>query len=111
MGVRVLLNMGFTELILILLIAFLVVGPDNLPKVGRALAKGLKYARNTFYEIKKSVDEDEDLEKLKEVKENIKNPLKDINPMHEVNLIKQDIEKTIKEATPISKNPDRPEHT
>ena len=34
------MNIGFGELIMILLVAFLVVGPKDLPKVARWLASG-----------------------------------------------------------------------
>lgn len=52
-------NIGGSELILILLIAFLVVGPKDLPKIGRALGRGVKYARGILREIKKETGLDE----------------------------------------------------
>lgn len=38
-------NMGFSELILILLIAFVIVGPKDLPKVARWLGRSVKKLR------------------------------------------------------------------
>lgn len=35
-------NMGFPELILILIIALVIFGPAKLPEVGKAIGKGLK---------------------------------------------------------------------
>ena len=35
-------NIGFSELILILLVAFVIVGPKDLPRVARALGRGVR---------------------------------------------------------------------
>ena len=35
-------NIGFEELILILLVAFVIVGPKDLPKVARAIGRFVK---------------------------------------------------------------------
>ncbi|PKM86941.1 MAG: twin-arginine translocase TatA/TatE family subunit [Firmicutes bacterium HGW-Firmicutes-12] len=35
-------NMGFPELILILIIALVIFGPAKLPEVGKAIGKGLR---------------------------------------------------------------------
>ena len=39
-------NIGGTELLLILFIAFVVVGPKDMPKIGRALGKGVRMLRS-----------------------------------------------------------------
>ena len=36
------MNLGFGELMLILVIAFVVVGPQDLPRIARAIAKVLR---------------------------------------------------------------------
>ena len=41
-------NIGFSELILILLVAFVIVGPRDLPKVARALEDASKAAEKTL---------------------------------------------------------------
>ena len=40
------LNMGMTELILILVIALVVFGPGKLPEVGKALGRGIQEFRS-----------------------------------------------------------------
>ena len=52
-------NIGFAELILVLLIAFLVVGPKDLPRVARWLGRMVKKARQLMREIKQEVGWDE----------------------------------------------------
>ena len=52
-------NIGFAELILILLIAFVVVGPKDLPKIARALGRFVRYIRNMVEEVKRESGLDE----------------------------------------------------
>ena len=39
-------NLGSAELILILLVAFIIVGPKDLPRVGRALGRWVRQLRD-----------------------------------------------------------------
>lgn len=49
------LNLGMPELILILVIALVVLGPGKLPEVGKALGKGIQeFRRATSGEAKES---------------------------------------------------------
>ena len=41
-------NIGFSELLLVLLVAFLVVGPKDLPKVARWLGRTVKKSRTSW---------------------------------------------------------------
>ena len=52
-------NIGFAELILVLLVAFLVVGPKDLPKVARWLGRMVKRVRQLIRELKEEVGWDE----------------------------------------------------
>lgn len=63
------MGLGLGEIILILIIAFVVVGPDDLPKVARGLARAMKQARVLFSDIK---DELEIENELKSVKQDLK---------------------------------------
>lgn len=48
-------NIGITELIVILLLALLVVGPERLPEMGRTLAKTLKDLRKAYENLTKDL--------------------------------------------------------
>ena len=48
-------NIGITELIVILLLALLVVGPERLPEMGRTLAKTLRDLRNAYENLTKDL--------------------------------------------------------
>ena len=53
-------NLGFPELILILIIALVVLGPGNLPEIGRAVGKGLsefkKATNNLMSDVNKPIE-------------------------------------------------------
>ena len=75
-------NIGASELILILLIAFIVVGPKDLPKVARALGRKVRGARRMIEEVKREAGFDE-LERdfksvTREVEDSVRAP--DIRP-------------------------------
>ncbi|AJA49471.1 Sec-independent protein secretion pathway component [Clostridium pasteurianum DSM 525 = ATCC 6013] len=99
-------NIGFGELILILLIAFLVVGPQDLPKVARALARALKYFHGIIGEITQSVNLDSELTEISNVKSKIQQTVKNVNPLNdidnEINDVKEKLkstEKTLKKSS------------
>ena len=48
-------NIGPQELLLILVLALLVVGPKRLPEIGRSLGKGLRELRKAQDEVKKTI--------------------------------------------------------
>jgi len=47
--------MGFWELVLIMIILFLVVGPKKLPEVARELGKGVRWLRKNYTDFKVAV--------------------------------------------------------
>jgi sec-independent protein translocase protein TatA len=59
-------NIGPFELIVILIIALLVVGPARLPEMGRSVGRSLRELRRAQDEVRRSLEldleEDEDLE-------------------------------------------------
>ena len=58
-------GIGFPELIIIMAIALIVIGPSKLPDLARALGKGMAEFRKATQEIKDSLDLDEDLAEVK----------------------------------------------
>lgn len=86
------MGLGLGEIILILIIAFVVVGPDDLPKVARGLARAMKQARVLFSDIR---DELEIENELKSVKQDLKEAAdmgSDFKkPVEELDLIKKEV--------------------
>jgi Tat protein translocase TatB subunit len=62
-------NIGPLELIIILVVALLVVGPARLPEMGRTIGKSLREFRRAQDEVRRSLefDLDEDQEEVPEV--------------------------------------------
>lgn len=58
-------GIGLPELIIIMAIALIVIGPSKLPDLARALGKGMAEFRKATQEIKDSLDLDEDIEEVK----------------------------------------------
>jgi len=64
-------NLGFTELVVILIVALLVFGPRKLPDLGRSLGKGLAEFKKASNELKRTWEEEvrseeEDLRKIQQ---------------------------------------------
>ena len=53
-------NIGFGQLLIVLMIGFLVVGPQDLPKVARWLGRTIRYMKGMWIELLKSIDLEED---------------------------------------------------
>jgi len=59
-------GIGFPELIVIMVIALVVIGPSKLPDLAKALGKGMREFRKASQEIKDSFNLDEEINDLKE---------------------------------------------
>lgn len=59
-------GIGMPELIIILVIALIVIGPKKLPDLAKALGKGMAEFRKATQEIKDSLDVEEEFNEAKE---------------------------------------------
>ena len=59
-------GIGMPELIVILVIALIVIGPKKLPDLAKALGKGMAEFRKATQEIKDSLDVEGDLNEVKD---------------------------------------------
>lgn len=69
-------GIGATELIVILLIALIVLGPKEIPKVARTIGKGMRELQRAKDELKESIQFDEDT--FKEIDTELKKTNKDL---------------------------------
>ena len=51
-------NLGFSELIIIFILALLIFGPRKLPELGRSLGKGLAEFKRATNELKRTWEEE-----------------------------------------------------
>ncbi len=68
-------NIGFPELLFILVIALLVFGPKKLPEVGKTIGKAVREFRRTSDEIKGRIEEEIRVSEFKDIKEDLKKDL------------------------------------
>ncbi len=54
-------GIGLPEMIVILALALIVVGPDKLPALARSLAKGINELKNTMNQVKESLNEESEV--------------------------------------------------
>jgi len=85
-------GIGMPEMILILALALIVVGPDKLPDLARSLAKGIMELKKTAENLKESFSEegnplDEFRPDLEEAAKSLKHNLLDIPPYKRDNTI------------------------
>jgi sec-independent protein translocase protein TatA len=59
-------GIGMPELIIILVIALIVIGPQKLPDIARSLGKGLAEFKRATEDLKQNIDEESRLQEEKE---------------------------------------------
>jgi sec-independent protein translocase protein TatB len=59
-------GMGFTEILIILIIAILFLGPDKLPSAMVDIAKFFRSAKNAISSVKTSIEEEMDVSAMKQ---------------------------------------------
>ena len=86
-------GIGMPELIIILVIALIVIGPKKLPDLAKALGKGMTEFKKATQEIKESLDVEEVEEELKEVKEDLVDSISGLDKSLDLGPSKSDEEK------------------
>lgn len=69
-------NIGFPELLIILIIALLIFGPKKLPEVGRNIGRAIKEFRRASDELKEKIENEIKAEDLRDLQEELR---KDVN--------------------------------
>ncbi len=59
-------GIGFEHLVVILIVVLLVVGPNKLPDVARALGRGYAEFKRTMDDLKSTMDQDDTVRSLRE---------------------------------------------
>ena len=73
-------GIGMPELVIVLLVAFLLFGPQKLPELGRSIGKAVKGFRNVTDDVRQSIEPDLNAvqHELTSVQENIASSASDI---------------------------------
>ena len=91
-------NIGFAELILVLLIAFLVVGPKDLPKVARWLGRCVRKVREMIREVKQEIGWDELTEETRSIKQDLDRTVRESDITSDLRGASNDFKKSMDEA-------------
>ena len=73
-------GIGMPELIIILVVALLVVGPKKLPDLAKSLGKGVSQFRKATEDIKSSLADNEAYQDIKGIKDNFKETVDSVKP-------------------------------
>lgn len=90
-------NIGFAELILILMIAFIVVGPKDLPKIARALGRFVRYVRGMVEEVKRESGLDEMEKEFKGIQRTVDEGIREADIRPEMQKTQLQINKELNE--------------
>lgn len=71
-------NIGFMEMMIIMVIALLVFGPKKLPEVGRSIGKAMREFKKSTDEIKDRFEEQIRADEFKSIRDDIQKDIKDI---------------------------------
>ena len=91
-------NIGFAELILVLLVAFLVVGPKDLPKVARWLGRMVRRAKQLIRELKEEIGWNEMMAETADVRRDIDDAMKDADISQELKDARKELQQNLSEA-------------
>ena len=91
-------NIGFAELILVLLVAFLVVGPRDLPKVARWLGRMVKRMRQLIRELKEEVGWDELTQETDAIGQEMKGTLREADVRADLKQASQQLTESVNSA-------------
>lgn len=108
-------GMGFTEILVIAVIAILFLGPDKLPQTMIDIARFFRSAKNTLASAKSSIEEELHMEDIKREVNSYKNNLLEeksrLSDMSGINDLTDEIDAVVDMAgeTPAQKKPKSPE--
>ena len=100
-------NIGFGEILIVLVVAFVIVGPDDLPRVARWLGRSLRKLRLLMRDIKRETGWDEIEKEVRGVSREVKQTIREVDisadlkeaadsVKQEVKGVSDDLEKDIK---------------
>ncbi|WP_027882402.1 Sec-independent protein translocase subunit TatA/TatB [Meiothermus rufus] len=71
------MNLGMTEILIILLIALLLFGPRKLPELGRSLGQSIREFQRGARSIREEFEKAAEVKEFKEIKEEMSRPLEE----------------------------------
>ena len=91
-------NIGFSELILILLVAFVIVGPKDLPRVARALGRGVRTIKQYMKEFQDDSGIGEVVDEFKKTSRDLEKTIRENDPTADLKQAQKDVEDAVRSA-------------
>ena len=79
-------NLSMMEIVMVLAVAFLIVGPKDLPKVARWIARQLKSLKKFIRQIKQETGWDEFAKEFQDTADEVKASVKDVDIRQEIQM-------------------------
>ena len=97
-------NIGFSELLLILLVAFVIVGPKDLPKVAAALGRGVRTVKRLVREFKDETGLGDVVDEFKKTSRDLEKTFRDADPTQDLKKAQKDVEDALDSAEKAAKD-------
>ena len=97
-------NIGFAELILILLVAFVVVGPKDLPKVAAALGRAVRTIRQYLKEFQDESGLGDVVDEFKKTSRELERTFKENDPTPDLKQAQKDVEDAVRSTADAAKD-------
>ena len=89
-------NIGFGEILIVLVVAFVIVGPDDLPKVARWLGRSIRKLRTLLRDIKRETGWDEIEKEVRGVERDVKQTVRQLDVSADLKDAAKSVETEIK---------------
>ena len=86
-------NIGFGEIMLVLVVAFVIVGPDDLPKVARWLGRNVRRLRYAIRDIKRETGWDEVEREVNDVRRDVRQTVREMDISADLKRAATDVKK------------------
>ena len=106
-------DIGFSELMVIAVVALIVIGPERLPKVARTLGHLFGRMQRYVSDVKADISREMELDELKKLQSSMQDAARSFEQSvtHEVNATQSELQKIAQEANPTVLPPPAPEAT
>jgi sec-independent protein translocase protein TatB len=82
----IMFGMGFTEIILILVVAIIALGPEKLPTVAVDVAKFFKKMKTSVDEVKDTINSELNIDEISNIKDEFRSSVGGINDLAKIDL-------------------------
>ena len=96
-------NIGFSELIVILLVAFVIVGPRDLPKIAASLGRCVRTIRQYMREFQDETGIGDVVDEFKRTSRDLEKTFKEADPTKDLKQAQKDVEDAMRSAADAAK--------